>query len=135
MKECPSCGLCEDDVQEVCPQDGSQLRQGLAGSRIISGRYRLDKVLGSGGMGVVYEALHVGLHRRFAVKLMKSNDRHFLNRFRIEAEALGKLKHPNIVDVSDSGVDPRNGGLAYVVMEFLQGRTLSQYCRAVGPLP
>ena len=132
MKECPTCRYCEDDVAEVCPRDGAKLWETIPGSRIIDERYRLDRVLGSGGMGTVYEALHVGLRRHFALKLLRSGNLQFLKRFAIEAAALGKLKHPHIVDVSDFGVDPRGDGLAYLVMEFLEGVTLSRYCESFG---
>jgi serine/threonine protein kinase len=97
----------------------------------------MDRRLGEGGMAFVYQVCHLGLQRTFALKLIRAlnpTDPKFLRRFRIEAEALGKLKHLNIVDVTDFGIDPRNGGLPYLVMEYLEGVTLAERLRE-GPLP
>ena len=79
-------------------------------------------------MGVVYLAYHRGLQREVALKLIKTTRRSaaFLARFRAEATALGRLKHPNIVDVTDYGIDPRGDGIPYLVMERLVGATLEQ---------
>ena len=88
-------------------------------------------------MGVVYRATHEALYRSFAVKLLaatRARSEEFLGRFRVEAEALGKLKHPHVVDVTDFGIDPRGGGVAYLVMEYLEGRSLEEHCRQTGPL-
>jgi CHASE2 domain-containing sensor protein len=86
-------------------------------------------------MGLVYRACHLALRRDFAVKLIRPADRlqsEFLARFRLEAEALGRLKHPNIVEVTDFGVDPRDGGIPYLVLEYLEGVTLADRCRRGG---
>jgi hypothetical protein len=94
----------------------------VAGEPLLDGKYLLEQYLAGGGMGVVYRARHVGLNRIVAVKLIQSEARRneaFLARFRIEAAALGRLKHPCIVDVTDFGVDARDGGLPYLVMEYL----------------
>lgn len=91
-------------------------------------KYRLEELLGQGAAGVVYRAVHVGLEKAFAIKLLKASgppDPAALARFRREAVALGRLRHPNIVEVTDSGVD----GAPYLVMELLEGKPLS------GPLP
>jgi len=88
-------------------------------------------------MGVIYRATHVALQRLFAVKLLhtaRAESAEFLARFRVEAEVLGRLKHPHVVDVTDFGVDPRGGGVAYLVMEYLEGVSLEEHCRRSGPL-
>ena len=137
MKECQLCSLCLDDDQRVCSSDGAPLAAGFPGDRILDGKYRVDRRLGEGGMGLIYRARHLALQRNFAVKVIQprgGDDPMFLSRFRLEAEALGRLKHPNIVDVTDFGVDPRQGGLPYLVMEYLEGTSLGERIRLEGPL-
>ena len=126
MKECPRCFICLDDRFEVCPNDGQRLIAGLEGEEVVDGRYRLERKLGEGGMGVVYRARHLELERPFALKLIHPRflSDSLLARFRREAVALGRLKHPSIVAVTDYGVDPRGGGLPYLVMEYLSGRSM-----------
>jgi serine/threonine protein kinase len=137
MKECPQCGRCEDDQVANCPEDHSPLETSLAGPRLIDGKYLLLRCLGKGGMGSVYLARHVELQKDFALKLILRSalsDPQYLVRFRTEAKALGKLRHPHIIQVTDYGVDEREGGLPYLVMEYLRGRTLRQYLGEHGPL-
>jgi len=138
--ECDECGLCFE-VQEgsrppaVCPNDGSSLSKSLAGSAIIDSKYRLECRLGRGGMGAVYRARHLGLDKLFAVKLILAVHRDnelWLKLFSREAKALGRLKHPNIVDVTDYGVDARR--IPYLVTELLVGQTLEKFCHADGAL-
>lgn len=109
----------------------------VKGSILIDGKYRLECRLGQGGMGTVYRVRHEILDKDFALKLIrlpKTGDTSFAHRFRLEAKALGKLKHPNIVNVTDYGVDPRGDGMPYLVMEYLQGQTLGEHIRTRGPL-
>ena len=137
MKECPRCHICLDDSAETCPLDSGPLDAAFPGDPIVDGKYRVEQRLGRGGMGVVYRVRHLGLQRRFALKLIlgpHAGGQHFLDRFQTEARALGRLKHPNIVEVTDYGVDPRGDGLPYLVMEYLEGRTLHELCRRA-PLP
>jgi serine/threonine protein kinase/CHASE2 domain-containing sensor protein len=132
MKECPRCLICLDDSAETCPLDSGPLDSAFPGDPVVDGKYRVEHRLGRGGMGVVYRVRHLGLQRRFALKLIlgpHEGGRHFLERFQTEARALGRLKHPNIVEVTDYGVDPRGDGLPYLVMEYLEGRTLYELCR------
>jgi eukaryotic-like serine/threonine-protein kinase len=94
------------------------------------GRYRLERVLGKGAMGVVYEGFDPRLNRRVAVKtILKSHlDDHtaqdYSKRFEREAQAVARLNHPNIVQVHDFGEE---GDVAYLVMEFIKGRELKSY--------
>ena len=137
MKECPQCGRCEDDQLGNCPEDRSLLQPSLSGPRLIDGKYLLLRCLGKGGMGSVYLARHVELQKNFALKLILHSalsDPQYLVRFRNEAKALGKLEHPNIVQVTDYGIDDRDGGLPYLVMECLRGRTLRHFLGEHGPL-
>src|SRR5580704_11305496 len=74
---------------------------------IIDGKYRIDKKLGAGGMGNVYLATHLGTTRVVAIKVIAPKwaaEPQFLGRFQREAQACGRLRHPNIVNVTDFGV-------------------------------
>jgi eukaryotic-like serine/threonine-protein kinase len=93
---------------------------------ILSGRYRLEAKLGSGGMSTVYLARDQTLDRQVAVKVMHremSEQPEQLERFRQEARAVAKLSHPNVVSVIDAGED---GGHPYIVFEYVEGETLKQ---------
>ncbi len=98
---------------------------------ILEGKYRIDKQIGAGGMGNVYLATHLGTTRIVAVKVIAPKwaaDPHFLGRFQREAQACGRLRHPNIVNVTDFGITKARGvDLPYLVMEFLDGETLSAF--------
>jgi len=101
---------------------------------ILDGKYRIDRQLGAGGMGNVYLATHLGTTRVVAVKVIAPKwaaEPQFLARFQREAQACGRLRHPNIVNVTDFGVaKAANGDMAYLVMEFLDGQTLSDFQKA-----
>jgi serine/threonine-protein kinase len=96
--------------------------------------YRIIKLLGSGGMGDVYEAEHLVLRKRVAIKTMKAHlqDSKALMRFRSEAQAAGRIKHPNIVNVFDCGVS--EVGEPYMIMDKVEGATLSQLLASEGTL-
>src|SRR5215831_14571431 len=101
---------------------------------ILDGKYRIDKQLGAGGMGNVYLATHLGTTRIVAVKVIApkwTTDPHFLARFQREAQACGRLRHTNIINVTDFGIARAGGGtMPYLVMEFLDGQTLSDFQKA-----
>ncbi len=98
---------------------------------ILDAKYRIDKQLGAGGMGHVYLATHLGTTRVVALKLIAPRwaaEPQFLARFQREAQACGRLRHPNIVNVTDFGIaKTAKGDMAYLVMEFLDGQTLSDF--------
>jgi tRNA A-37 threonylcarbamoyl transferase component Bud32 len=101
---------------------------------VLSGRYRLEAKLGSGGMSTVYLARDETLDRPVAVKVMHremSEQEDQLQRFRQEARAVAKLTHPNVVSVIDAGED---GGHPYIVFEYVKGETLKQRISRVGAL-
>ena len=130
LRSCPTCSTCYGDGRYSCPEDGASLVTELSGPPLIDSKYLIDRRLGHGGMGVVFRARHERLGRMFALKLMRpetSANAEFVARFGVEAAALGRLKHPGIVDVTDFGVDPREGGLPYLVMEHLEGRSLREH--------
>src|SRR5579864_1096746 len=101
---------------------------------ILDAKYRIDKQLGAGGMGNVYLATHLGTTRVVAVKVIAPRwaaEPQFLARFQREAQACGRLRHPNIVNVTDFGIAKSSSGdTAYLVMEFLDGQTLSEFQKA-----
>jgi hypothetical protein len=101
----------------------------------LNSRYRLEERIGVGGMSTVYRAVDETLQRSVAVKVMNrevAEDSDQLERFRREARAVAQLSHPNVVGVIDAGED---GGHPYIVFEFIEGETLKQRVRRVGPLP
>ena len=125
LKECPVCGACYDAVVATCVTDGAELTLSLPVDRTIDGKYRLDRLIGKGGMGAVYEAADLRLARRVAVKIMLGRgfgDHKALRRFEREAQATARLAHPNIVTVFDYGAVGAEG--AFIVMELVRGRTL-----------
>jgi hypothetical protein len=98
------------------------------------GRYRLLEKLGAGGMGVVFQAIHIDLERTVALKVLPLNripGRRRIARFRQEMRALGKLQHPNIVAALDAG---EAQGVYFLVMEYIDGVTLSALLATHGPL-
>lgn len=105
---------------------------------VLADRYRLGDVIGTGGMSEVYEATDVLLGRKVAVKMLRADlarDVNFRERFRREAQNSGKLNHPAIVAVYDTGETPRAGlNTPYIVMELVNGRTLRDIVREDGPL-
>jgi serine/threonine-protein kinase len=101
---------------------------------VLSGRYKLEAKLGSGGMSTVYLARDATLDRAVAVKVMHremSEQPEQLERFRQEARAVAKLSHPNVVAVIDAGED---GGHPYIVFEYVEGETLKQRIARLGAL-
>lgn len=107
----------------------------LAVGDVIGGTYRIERLLGEGGMARVYEVAHSRLPKKFALKLIIHQDHipaSFLQRFRREAEVLAKLRHPHIVEVIDWNVTP--DGLPYLVMECLEGEDLAKFLARTGSL-
>jgi serine/threonine protein kinase len=106
---------------------------------ILDDKYRLEQLLGSGGMGAVYLATHLGTERYVALKLISPQfmrNREFVERFKREARAAGRLRHPNVVDVTDFGfARVKQGDVAYLVMEYLDGCTLGDVLAEEQRLP
>src|SRR5919108_2980833 len=102
---------------------------------LFAGRYRVTRKLGGGGMADVYLAEDQELGRRVAVKILHdryANDDQFVERFRREATHAAGLSHPNIVSIYDRG---ETNGSYFIVMEYVEGRTLKELIRARGPCP
>ncbi len=106
----------------------------LAG-RTLDGRYRIDSKIATGGMSTVYRGFDTRLERPVALKVMDprySGDHEFLTRFRREARAVARLRHPGLVAVYDRNDDSTN---PYLVMELVEGGTLRELLRERGPMP
>jgi serine/threonine-protein kinase len=147
VKTCGQCQVNYPDAVEYCPVDGTKLPAGrpqpeevsakdaLVGTT-IDGRYRIESVLGQGGMGYVYAGRHAIIDKRVAIKVLREehaqNDSSAAQRFLVEAKAASKIGHLNIVDITDFGVLP--DGKTYFVMEYLDGPTLGRIMHTGGPL-
>lgn len=122
LKECPRCGACFDTGMRVCAEDGAELTMTLPVERTIDRKYRLEKRIGRGGMGAVYEGTDLRLNRKIAIKILIGSlfgNRAALRRFEREAKAAAMLNHINIVAIHDFGMIGQDG--AYLVMERVYG--------------
>ncbi|MCZ7679320.1 MAG: protein kinase [Sandaracinaceae bacterium] len=99
--------------------------------RVLEERYRIEAQLGAGGLGMVFRAVHVGLDRPVAVKVLHPEllpSDSLRQRFDREVKTLSRLMHPHIVTLTDSGI--LQDGTGYLVMELLEGESLEQRMRA-----
>lgn len=106
---------------------------------VIDEKYQIKSLLGQGGMGAVYLALHLGTTRLVAVKVIAPQfmaNQHFVERFKREAQAIGRLRHPNVVNITDFGFSSLGQQrVAYLVMEYLDGCSLGDLLKKKGYLP
>ena len=103
--------------------------------KVLDGRYELVDFVGKGGMALVYKALDKRTNHYVAVKILRpefNDDAEFLSRFEREAIAASKMSHHNIVNLLDVGLD---GGCRYLVMEYVEGKTLKEIIQEKGALP
>ncbi len=120
---------------ECAVQQGAHAESSLIGIS-LDNKFKILRLIGRGGMGEVFEAEHVGLGKRVAIKLMLekySGDGEAIARFTREAHAASRIGNPHIINVSDIGTAP--DGRAFVVMELLQGSPLSKVIEDGGPMP
>ncbi|MHB1419288.1 MAG: Stk1 family PASTA domain-containing Ser/Thr kinase [Bacillota bacterium] len=102
--------------------------------KVLGGRYEIVEKLGAGGMSLVYKGMDTLLNRAVTIKVLRdqyASDDDFVRRFRREAQAVASLSHPNIVSIYDVG---RENEMHYLVMEYIQGRTLKEIISEQGPL-
>ncbi|MCA9602461.1 MAG: serine/threonine protein kinase, partial [Myxococcales bacterium] len=129
------CWQCGEPREGAAPDaDGKPVADPLIG-RVVENRYRIVSLIARGGMGVVYKVEHVHIGKVMAMKLLHgelSGKRDVIQRFRREAEAASHLSHPNTVQIFDFGSD---GGLMYLVMEYLDGDDLGVIVRRDGTVP
>lgn len=129
MKECLKCQHCFDDSANFCPHDNTPLVTTIYGNVIINGRYLLEKRLGKGGMGIVFRAKHKYLKSLHAIKVilpsLVQEDGNLLVRFKQEAVLAASINHPNVIRVTDFGVEDER--MPYLVMEFVDGTPLSLF--------
>ncbi|MCU0660749.1 MAG: serine/threonine protein kinase [Myxococcota bacterium] len=103
---------------------------------VLDGKYEIVRLLGEGGMGTVYEARHLLIGRKLAVKFLHAQyvtSAEVVARFQREAQAAAAIGHENIIEVTDMGAGP--DGAPYIVMEYLNGRDVSQLLQDIGSLP
>jgi serine/threonine-protein kinase len=138
MKKCPKCGKTYDEANTLCPADGTALIKSgdsLLGKTLAS-KYRIEERISEGGMGTVYRATHVLMEKTVAVKVLHPSlaaDEKIVARFTREAKAASRISHPHALNVTDFGED--EGGIVFLVMEYIDGRTLKRVIREEGPMP
>jgi serine/threonine-protein kinase len=142
MKKCPTCHNIYPDETEFCPHHGTRLTITAPNTKTptdlgFAGRFHVVRQLGIGGMGTVFLAEQIAVGNRLvALKVLSRkllDDPEFLRRFQNEAASTGRIRHPNVVTVYESGQGEE--GTPYIAMEYLEGETLRQALTARGALP
>lgn len=137
MKSCPTCKVLYPTDFTVCPKDGAALRPvtEFEEGAVLRGKYQILSLLGRGGMGSVYKARHLHFNELYALKVISSHlleEPSFRQRFRSEAVVMRRLHHPNAVRVHD--LDETEDGRPFIVMEYVEGKSLDQALEAGAPL-
>ena len=139
--QCPSCHVAVEGGPPFCPSCGAPLPREAGPDpllgRVFQGKYTIVKLLGEGGMGAVYVGEQaLGAHtRNVAIKTLHahlSRDEKIRERFQREVGTLATLEHPNTVQVFDFGTS--TDGVLYIVMEFVQGRSIGDHLEKEGPM-
>ena len=144
MRFCPRCGTRFLAGEPYCPHDGSQTTElpdegpqvDPRLGTVVDGRYRIEKRIGEGGMGIVYLATHTVLGKRLALKVLRgevARDADVVQRFITEAQSATSIGHENIIDISDFGRLP--DGTVYFTMEYLDGEALTDMIKRGGSVP
>jgi serine/threonine protein kinase len=135
MKYCTICKAKYDDAVSFCPTDGEVLEDdpsSIVGT-VLDGQYKIESLLGKGGMGAVYLARHILLGDRVAIKILPPevrNNAEWLRRFRREGQAARRFRHANAVTVYD--LRTAGDGTIYMVMEYVEGNTLADELKRRG---
>jgi tRNA A-37 threonylcarbamoyl transferase component Bud32 len=135
MVECPRCGRCEDSGVALCPSDATPMQPAGRMTRVIDNKYKIEQLIGRGGMGAVYRARDMRLDRLVALKVVRAEllqDTDARRRFRREAQIVARLQHPGIVSIFDFGTFADGG--AYLVMELVRGEDLRRVLEREGRL-
>jgi serine/threonine-protein kinase len=135
MKSCQKCGTTYADAQSFCSRDGEVLHDDHAEmiGRILDNQYEIEAFIAEGGMGAVYRARHTLLGDCVAIKILPPEMRRnaeWLKRFQREGQAARRFRHPNAVIVHD--LRTSSEGWNYLVMEYVEGRTLDEEMHARG---
>ncbi len=141
VPECQNCATATPDGAQFCGNCGATL--GISASaaddpwvgRVVDGRYKVLARIGSGGMGVVYRVEHLRLGKAAAMKVLNpdvADKDEMVHRFRLEAQAISRLNHPNIVQTFDFG---QTEGALFLIMEYVKGDDLAAVLKREGPLP
>ncbi|HKO35625.1 MAG TPA: protein kinase [Pyrinomonadaceae bacterium] len=137
MKVCPVCERKFPDKMTLCSADASVLKRlddPLLG-QTLAGKYKIEKLIKMGGMGSVYRGRHVLMDKTVAIKVLRpslAGDDAVVARFSREAKAASKISHPHAVSVTDFG--EAENGVVFLIMEYLNGRTLKEAITSEGPL-
>ena len=121
---------------DATEQDDEQELPSMSPDTVIAGKYRIEQMIGKGGMGSVWSAVHLGLNQRVAIKLISrryANSKEARQRFDLEAKAAAQLRSRFVVQVYDNG--ETEDGTPYIVMELLEGESLDQRIQRLGPVP
>ncbi|MGD2068763.1 MAG: protein kinase [Gemmatimonadota bacterium] len=130
-RTCPLCGATYEGDGRFCPKDGAALRPstttGLSNGALVHGRYEIRRELGRGGMGVVYLAEDIRLHRLCALKVLGTgavpSDAEAMARFYREATNASRISHPHVVAIYN--FDETGDGLLYLATEYVEGQSLA----------
>lgn len=137
---CTSCGDDAGDNSRFCPACGSALARAVEGAeeyigKIIAGKYRVEQMIGEGGMGKVYRARQIALDKPVVLKVLRQSllsDERTVARFQREAKAASRLNHANSISILDFGQS--DDGSMFIAMEFVSGRDLHQILSREWPL-
>src|ERR1700738_2582995 len=138
MKVCPVCGKEYSDTTTLCTADAEVLQSvddPLVGQTLAE-KYLIERLIKRGGMGAVYLGKHVLMDKTVAIKVLRpslAGDDLIVARFSREAKAASRISHPHAVSVTDFG--EAENGVVFLVMEYLDGRTLKDIIRSEGPMP
>jgi serine/threonine protein kinase len=137
-KVCVYCGaaLAGAMAERPTPPGSKRTSRDPLIGETVAGRFKVEELIGQGGMGKVYRARHLALDRRVCLKMLKPallEDPTIVGRFEREAKAASRLNHPNVIHILDFGRQEKDGTL-YIVMEFVQGKDLRVILRDEWPL-
>lgn len=137
---CPSCGADAEDSSRYCPACGATLLRSVEGGdeyvgKTIASKYRVEALIGEGGMGKVYRARQLALDKVVVLKVLRHtllSDERTVARFQREAKAASRLNHPNSISVLDFG--QADDGALFIAMEYVAGQDLHQILSREWPL-
>jgi serine/threonine-protein kinase len=137
---CPSCNAETGEVSKFCPACGGPIVRATVAEdivgKLIAGKFRVESLLGEGGMGKVYKAKQVALDKVVVLKVLRTallSDAGTVGRFQREAKAASRLNHPNSISMLDFG--QAEDGSLYIAMEFVSGKDLHHIIAEQWPLP